>query len=345
MMAEEKPTEAIATGWTNITSVQLDGLVVMKIIKHCHENLPLTVTGQLLGMDVGESLEITNSYSFPQIQSSTLGPNDADRGEADLDHSQYQMNMMICVRNVNIDHQVVGWYQSSGSQMGSFLTMQWIDTQFSYQDNLQNVVCLVYDPVRTESGTLGIRAYRLSKAFVEMRKRREFTSFAFSRFGMDSSHIIEEVPIDLKMSTLQKAYIADLFCQPDLSAENSMELSRLSIAEESPLERTLEFMANDLEVLNREQHKYSFFVRSNSARIGGLYQDLMRARRSGKENNDENPGRNEMDKLANAMSVETPRLESKMLIKELNLYIEKLTSLSVESVIKENAVLSLQMDQ
>lgn len=63
------------------------------------------------------------------------------------------------------------------------------------------------------------------------------------------------------------------------------------------------------------------------------------------ENNDENPGRNEMDKLANAMSVETPRLESKMLIKELNLYIEKLTSLSVESVVKENAVLSLQMDQ
>jgi len=52
-----------------------------------------------------------------------------------------------------------------------------------------------------------------------------------------------------------------------------------------------------------------------------------------------------MDKLANAMSVETPRLESKMLIKELNLYIEKLTSLSVESVVKENAVLSLQMDQ
>mmetsp|Transcript_7125 Transcript_7125/g.31493 ORF Transcript_7125/g.31493 Transcript_7125/m.31493 type:complete len:119 (-) Transcript_7125:1874-2230(-) len=89
----------------------------MKIIKHCHENLPLTVTGQLLGMDVGENLEITNSYSFPQIQSSTLGPNDVDRGETDLDHSQYQMNMMICVRNVNIDHQVVGWYQSSGSQV------------------------------------------------------------------------------------------------------------------------------------------------------------------------------------------------------------------------------------
>jgi translation initiation factor 3 subunit H len=40
--------------------------VVLKIIKHCRENLPELVTGQLLGLDVNSTLEVTNSFPFPQ---------------------------------------------------------------------------------------------------------------------------------------------------------------------------------------------------------------------------------------------------------------------------------------
>lgn len=90
--------------------------VVMKIIKHCQESFPLTVTGQLLGMDVENSLEISNCYPFPQVTTSSLVPREVEQHE-EIDQSQYQMNMMRCVREVNIDHQVVGWYQSSGSQV------------------------------------------------------------------------------------------------------------------------------------------------------------------------------------------------------------------------------------
>lgn len=45
--------------------VQLDALVVMKIIKHCKENPTLSVAGQLLGLDVGRVLEVTGVYPFP----------------------------------------------------------------------------------------------------------------------------------------------------------------------------------------------------------------------------------------------------------------------------------------
>lgn len=37
----------------------------MKIIKHCSESLPNLVTGQLLGLDVRGSLEVTNCFPFP----------------------------------------------------------------------------------------------------------------------------------------------------------------------------------------------------------------------------------------------------------------------------------------
>jgi hypothetical protein len=38
---------------------------VLKIIKHCEEFAPALVTGQLLGLDVGGVLEVTNCFPFP----------------------------------------------------------------------------------------------------------------------------------------------------------------------------------------------------------------------------------------------------------------------------------------
>ena len=61
-----------------LNEVVLDGLVqdiwkcslmqqvVLKIIKHCRENLPALVTGQLLGLDFDGSLQVTNCFPFPQ---------------------------------------------------------------------------------------------------------------------------------------------------------------------------------------------------------------------------------------------------------------------------------------
>lgn len=45
--------------------VQLEGHVVLKIVKHCQECAPDLVTGQLLGLDVGATLEVTDAFPFP----------------------------------------------------------------------------------------------------------------------------------------------------------------------------------------------------------------------------------------------------------------------------------------
>ena len=39
-----------------INLVELDGMVVLKIVKHCQQALPTFVTGQLLGLDIGRSV-------------------------------------------------------------------------------------------------------------------------------------------------------------------------------------------------------------------------------------------------------------------------------------------------
>lgn len=48
-----------------LKTVQLDGQVVLKIMQHCNEYLPQLVTGQLLGLDVGLTLEVTDCFAFP----------------------------------------------------------------------------------------------------------------------------------------------------------------------------------------------------------------------------------------------------------------------------------------
>jgi len=109
----------------NINVVQLEGLALMKIIKHCHEEgagNTEVAQGVLLGLVVDDRLEITNCFPFP-------------RHADDLDEEDYQLEMMRHLRKVNVDHLSVGWYQST--QLGNFITTQLLESQFSYQTSIE----------------------------------------------------------------------------------------------------------------------------------------------------------------------------------------------------------------
>jgi translation initiation factor 3 subunit H len=51
--------------------------------------------------------------------------------------------MMKNLRDVNVDNNMVGWYQST--YLGSFLSDSvFVETQLSYQENLSEFVVIVY---------------------------------------------------------------------------------------------------------------------------------------------------------------------------------------------------------
>ena len=54
-----------ATSDGPLKTVQIEGHVLLKIFKHCAECAPALVTGQLLGLDVGTTLEVTEAFPFP----------------------------------------------------------------------------------------------------------------------------------------------------------------------------------------------------------------------------------------------------------------------------------------
>lgn len=61
-----------ASAKDTVKSVELSGQVILKILQHCNESLPQLVTGQLLGLDVGQTLEVTDCFAFPVGGRSTV---------------------------------------------------------------------------------------------------------------------------------------------------------------------------------------------------------------------------------------------------------------------------------
>jgi len=135
--------------------VQLDGLVVLKIIQHCSLHFPDIVAGSLLGLDVDDAVEVTHSYPYPQ---------DTEATAVDGDGESYELEMMKALREVNVDNNSVGWYQCT--YLGSYCTKDTITHQLDYQTALPNSVLIIYDSVKTSLGQLSFKALRLTDAFI-----------------------------------------------------------------------------------------------------------------------------------------------------------------------------------
>ena len=150
------PSAAVASG-DSLRVVQLDALVAVKILKHCRDALPALAMGQLLGLDVGARLEVTNCFAVPSGKEED-GPGQHGGGggaaaaaaaAASAEAAaEYQAEMMRCLRDVNVDNNAVGWYQST--YLGSFIGSGMLESQFGYQTNIAKSVVIVYGTEKVE---------------------------------------------------------------------------------------------------------------------------------------------------------------------------------------------------
>eukprot|EP00166_Cyanidium_caldarium_P006116 ctg_809.g392 len=256
--------------------VELDALVLLRIVGACERasgvgaGNPLdnagsrswgsrpgewgaadaSCAGQLLGwLDSDESstakrpvLHVTSAFTFPRTATARTG---APLG-AHLQPQQRAQRLREAsrlLRDVNREHQPVGWfYQADSGQLSSFINADWTEMQYQYQRCLKNAVCVVYDPLRKwSSATLDIRVVRLSAPFMQEYRRllegaataaggggrgaaaqgqafgrgggrvvagSTFTSEALRDLALCSQTMIEDVPFTLRSSALVEQYLA-----------------------------------------------------------------------------------------------------------------------------------------
>merc|ERR1719436_2200308 len=234
------------TGDSPIEIVQIDGLVVMKLIKHCHEleassSGSLIAQGALLGLvATGGRLEITHCFPFP------CGSEEA------IDEEDFQLTMMRRLRQVNVDHQHVGWYQSS--QFGNFLSPQLLESQFSYQTSIEESICLIFDTAKTAQGFLSLKAYRMTKDAIKMFRDGDFSPDSIKDLHISFETMLTQVPIVIKNSHLINALLLDMQEKLPLSSGGAQYLD---LGTATTLETQIRSMMDSVDELNQESIKFN----------------------------------------------------------------------------------------
>ena len=216
-------------------------------MKHCNDNTPVNVVGSLLGLDVNGVLEVTYSLPFPDTKGDGSGAGAEDA-------SDYQIEMMRMLRDVNVDNNCVGWYQSMS--FGTLSTSEIVGYQYEYQSSeelTENSVVILYDPMRSKRGSLVLKAFRLSDEYIQQR-RNKLNSF------IKPKNILEEIPVKIANGPYASAFVR--ITQDTHSTEMSSKFDSLSMAaSESTLEKHFELMNNWTEDLVIEQQRFQQYTR------------------------------------------------------------------------------------
>lgn len=245
--------------------------------------MPNFVSGSLLGLESSGILEITHSFPFPEPSQDNKSTSDLIKSTPDvsqldgLDGHEYQLEMMKMLREVNVDNNCVGWYQSMC--LGSYSTASLLENQLSYQTDLsRNAVVLLYDPMQTAHGNLELKCLRLTEEAVDLLTAGK-NSF------LDPHNIFESVPIVMKNPSLVKALLHNVKTGQYNSSEDSSSLAacgaaavqnrainplyetdttfdRLDLSTNPYLEKHLEFLSTWVDELAAEQGKFQFYSRA-----------------------------------------------------------------------------------
>ncbi|KAM6498181.1 translation initiation factor 3 subunit 3 [Amanita muscaria] len=185
-----------------IHTVQLDGMVVTKIIKHAREAPSTTAHGLLLGLDLDGTLEVSNSFPLPHHSGE-----DGDKSNKTI--ARYQTSMLRSLKEVQADDSVVGFYQAT--TLGAFFNQTLVNTQAIHQEKLRHGgVVIVHDLSHTAKGNASFRAFRLTAAFLNAYKRSNFSTSSLINHRLTFSSILEELPLKIRTNPLLSSFLGTL---------------------------------------------------------------------------------------------------------------------------------------
>lgn len=254
----------------------------MKITKHCSSTFPTTATGSLVGMDINGVTEVTNTFPFPTIDvaGADTHQNDASslaaaapRAKANI---HYQSEMIRHLKEVNVDANNVGWYTSA--TMGNFINLGFIENQYHYQRENNNVVALVHDVSRSSQGSLSLRAFKLTSVFMAAYKEGKFTTDSLQKSKLTYKDILLELPVNIHNSHLLTSFLHQLPVpptDPDVPLPSSLSdierdpvqippypsLDTLDLSIDPFLEKTCDLLLDSIESHYTDLNNHQYYQR------------------------------------------------------------------------------------
>jgi len=344
-----------------ITDVHLDGMALMKMIKHCKDNHAVNGSnawGALLGMDMGGTLEVSNVFGLPGMR--------AERGDEDerttKSSMQYMAEMLRLLHQVNADVSPVGLYQ--GSFLGPFLNTAIVDglntlsllMEREGQRGRGKAVMLVHDYAQLAQGNLVLKAYRLSPSFIDAYRKGKFSAQHLIEHRLTFSNVLIEIPVHVRNTALMDAMLSTFMTEnvPEsrIAPRTSKELLThpidmhvapdnmdLNLALEPVLVSTLESTLDAAEAYASESGNVGYQARQIAREKARA--DAFVTRRKAENATRESAGLaplplDEVNKLFK-IPAEPNRLESLLLLNQLDSAAQRLTETATVGTVQLNA--------
>jgi translation initiation factor 3 subunit H len=237
-----------------LTCVQLDALVVTKIVQHGREAPSASAHGLLLGLDLDGILEVSNSFPLPSHTSE-----EDDKSSKSI--ARYQASMLRSLKEVQGDDNVVGFYQAT--TLGAFFNQTLVDTQAIHQERLRHGgVVIVHDISQTGRGTASFRAFRLTSSFMGAYKRGNFGSSSLMNHRLMFSSILEEIPVRIRTNPLASAFLQSVTA-PSSGQVTEGERPAVSVLDlgQSGVSRSLEVVSEAIDNYRTEDGNVAYLTR------------------------------------------------------------------------------------
>jgi len=240
-----------------IQSVEIDALVVLQIMKHCKHHTPSTVTGQLLGLDVDGVLQVTHSFGV------------YERGEETQhdDRDVFMIDMQKSLRDVNVDSNVVGWYQTT--QLGQIFSNTTVDTQrnildytYLYQSDMACSIFLVYDPLQAAIGKPSFKALQMTPQFLSYYAEYKEGSYnsdqnrSTNLQDIPTNEMFMEIPVYIKSAAIVEAFLLEWSL---MDSSTTSQIESLDTENQVFAERNMQLLIGALEGLAQEQQKLQMY--------------------------------------------------------------------------------------
>jgi len=223
-----------------VTTVLVEGQVILQIMKHARSHETKRRTGVLQGLKKPESSTLEVTYAIAT-------PDDARSKSEDL---QFARRMLDCLESTNIDHMEVGWYRTCVNT--NFYDEDTIIRCAQWQESFQDSIMLVYDSRATQHGRLSLRAYQLTKEFYTIYISRNVGHTALAEADIGYSNIVREIPVKIHNSYLVHAFLLDIPREPSMSCH----YGRLTHWRNSQLSHNLTAMEHSIEDYYNLQNDY-----------------------------------------------------------------------------------------
>ena len=106
------------------------------------------------------------------------------------------MPQLALRRNTRQPSVITNRYQST--TLGIFQTLDLIETFVNYHENIKKCICIVYDPQRSNRGSLALKAIRLKEQFIGLFKEQKLTAKDLRDANIGWRDVFQEIPIKVR---------------------------------------------------------------------------------------------------------------------------------------------------